>query len=29
MGEKYFPSHKDVHDINVNLNSTGSATREY
>ena len=28
MGEKYFPSHKDVHDINVNLNLTGYATKD-
>ena len=30
MSEKYFPSHKDGHDINVNvnLNSTGYATKD-
>ena len=28
MSEKYFPSHKDGHDINANLNSTGCATKD-
>ena len=28
MSEKYFPSHKDCHDINVNLNLTGYATKD-
>ena len=28
MGEKYFPSHKDDHDIIVNLNLTGYATKD-
>ena len=28
MSEKYFPCHKDGHDINVNLNLTGYATKD-
>ena len=28
MSEKYFPSHKDGHDINVNLTLTGYATKD-
>ena len=28
MSEKYFPSHKDGHDINVNLNLNGYATKD-
>ena len=28
MSENYFPSHKDGHDINVNLNLTGYATKD-
>ena len=28
MSEKYFPSRKDGHDINVNLNLTGYATKD-
>ena len=28
MSEKYFPSHKDGNDINVNLNLTGYATKD-
>ena len=29
MNEKHFPSHKDGHDINVNLNLIGYATKDY